>query len=332
MTGQMGNKVATAKKDSAIRNLFKHQEFLVFILIIIISIFLCFARPDSFPTVLNIFNVLKQASQYAILAIGMGLVIISGGIDLSVGSIIACSVCLAAYINKATGGINPILVLLIIAAVGAIFGAANGVLVTKAGLPPFIATMGMLSVGEGIALLLSNGTPIKYGESWISVFGGGYVGPIPVQVIVMVVAIALATLFTKYTVTGRNIYAVGNNVRAAQLTGINTDKVLIEVYLISGLMCSVVGLLMLGQLKQAGPSYGSGYELDAIAASVIGGVSMSGGEGNIYGVAFGAILMALLKNLFVQVAVPGYWQTVVLGIVIIVSVAIDCIRKKREAR
>ena len=321
------------KQAGKMRNLLKQQVFLVILLIILISIFLCVVRPDSFPTVLNIFNILKQASQYAILAIGMGLVIISGGIDLSVGSIIACSVCLAAYVNKnVPGGIHPLLMLVIIFAVGAAFGILNGVLITKAGLPPFIATMGMLSVGEGIALLLSNGAPIKYGQSWISVFGGGYVGVVPVQVIVMIVAIFLATLFAKYTVTGRNIYAVGNNVRAAKLTGINTDKVLIQVYLICGLMCSLVGLLMLGQLKQAGPGYGSGYELDAIAAAVIGGISMVGGEGQIYGVAAGAILMALLKNLFVQIAVPGYWQTVVLGIVIIASVAIDCIRKKREAR
>lgn len=324
-------KAMHAAKPGKFKMLLRQQVFLVILLILVISIFLSFVRPDSFPTVLNIFNVLKQASQYAILAIGMGLVIISGGIDLSVGSIVACSICLAANLNSRIG-IHPILMLVIIFAVGALFGIANGVLVTKAGLPPFIATMGMLSVGEGIALLLTNGTPIKYEETWICVFGGGYIGPVPVQVIVMAVMVVLATLFTKYTVTGRNIYAVGNNVRAAKLTGINTDKVLIQVYLICGLMCALVGLMMLGQLKQAGPGYGSGYELDAIAASVIGGISMAGGEGSIYGVTAGAILMALLKNLFVQIAVPSYWQTVVLGLVIIASVAIDCIRKKREAR
>lgn len=310
----------------------KHQEILVVLLILLLSAFLCVQRPDSFPTTLNIFNILKQASQYTVLAVGMGFVIISGGIDLSVGSVIASSICLAAYVNEKAGGINPFLMLLIIFAVGIAFGAVNGVLVAKVGLPPFIATMGMLSVGEGIALLLSNGTPIKYGSSWISVFGGGYIGPLPVQVVVMIVMVLLAWLFGQYTVTGRNIYAIGNNPRAAKLTGINTDLTLIGVYVISGMMCSIVGLMMLGQLKQAGPSYGSGYELDSIAAAVIGGISMAGGEGNIYGVALGAILMALLKNLFVQVAVPGYWQTVVLGVVIIASVSIDCIRKKHEAR
>ena len=322
----------SSKNNSKLISFLKHQEVIVILLIILISIFLSFRRPDSFPTVLNIFNVLKQASQYGVLAIGMGMVIISGGIDLSVGATIATSICLAAYINEKGGVINPLFVLIIIFLTGALIGIINGILVAKIGLPPFIATMGMLSVGNGVALLLSNGTPIKYGESWISVFGGAYIGPVPVQVIVMVVMIFLAWLFMKYTVTGRNIYAVGNNPRASQLTGINTEKIQMLVYTICGLMCSLVGLMMMGQLKQAGPSYGSGYELDAIAASVIGGISMAGGEGNIYGVALGAILMALLKNLFVQIAVPGYWQTVVLGLVIIASVAIDSFRKKRAAR
>jgi len=314
------------------KKFFKHQEVIVFLLIIILGIYLSIVRPDSFPTTLNIFNILKQASQYAVLSIGMGLVIISGGIDISVGAIIATSICFATYVNEKSGGIPPLIVLLIIFAVGFVFGLINGLLVAKIGIPPFIATMGMLSVGDGVALLLSNGTPIKYGESWISVLGGGYIGPVPIQVIVMIVMIILAWLFTQYTVIGRNIYAVGNNPRAAKLTGINTDRIIILVYVICGLMCSLVGLMMMGQLKQAGPSYGSGYELDSIAAAVIGGISMAGGEGNIFGVMLGAILMALLKNLFVQVAVPGYWQTVVLGLVIIASVAVDCMRKKREAR
>lgn len=328
----MEQKAKTAAKGGGLKKLLKQQEVIVILLIILVSIFLSIRRPDSFPTSLNIFNVLKQASQYAVLAIGMGFVIICGNIDISVGAIIATSICTAAYVNEKLGVINPLFVLLIIFAVGALFGLVNGLLVAKAGLPAFIATMGMLSVGDGISLLLSNGTPIKYGTSWISFFGGSYVGPVPVQVIVMIVMIVLAWLFAQYTVTGRNVYAVGNNPRAAKLTGINTDGIIIMCYIICGCMCSLVGLMMMGQLKQAGPSYGSGYELDAIAASVIGGISMAGGEGNIYGVALGAILMALLRNLFVQIAVPGYWQTVVLGVVIIASVAIDCVRKKREAR
>ena len=223
----MEQKAKTAAKGGGLKKLLKQQEVIVILLIILVSIFLSIRRPDSFPTSLNIFNVLKQASQYAVLAIGMGFVIICGNIDISVGAIIATSICTAAYVNEKLGVINPLFVLLIIFAVGALFGLINGLLVAKAGLPAFIATMGMLSVGDGISLLLSNGTPIKYGTSWISLFGGSYVGPVPVQVIVMIVMIVLAWLFAQYTVTGRNIYAVGNNPRAAKLTGINTDGIII---------------------------------------------------------------------------------------------------------
>lgn len=324
---------ANGKGESTLRKIFAHQEMVVVLVILAISAYLCCVRPDSFPTTLNIFNVLRQASHYAVLAVGMGFVIITGGVDLSVGAVIACSICVGAYANQAAGGaLNPLIVLIIILVVGLAFGLLNGVLVAKIGLPPFIATMGVLKIGNGISLLISHGSPIKYGESWISVFGGKYVGPVPVSVIFMCVVVLLGWLFAKYTVLGRNIYAVGCNERASKLSGINSENVTIFVYAVSGVMSSCVGLLMMGQLKQAGPSYGDGYELDAIAACVIGGISMAGGEGNIGGVILGAVLMSLLKNLFVQVAVPGYWQTVVLGIVIIFSVAIDCFRKKREAR
>ena len=150
---------------------------------------------------------------------------------------IACSICVATYANLNTeNGVNPFLVLLIILVVGLAFGLLNGVLVAKIGLPPFIATMGVLKIGNGIALLVSNGSPIKYGESWISVFGGSYIGSIPVSVIFMIVVVVLAWMFAKYTVLGRNIYAVGCNERAAKLSGINTENVTIFAYAVSGLM------------------------------------------------------------------------------------------------
>ena len=307
------------------------QELIVIVIILLVSTGLSMARPNSFPTMLNIFNILKQASQYAVLSIGMGLVIITGGIDISVGGMISLSICLATYVNRTWNGISPFFMLLIIFFTGLLVGFINGILVAKAGVPLFVATMGMLNVCNGFSLLLTNGTPIKYEDTWISVFGGGYIGIIPVQVIVMLVMIFLAYIFSKYTVIGRNIYATGNNAKAAKLTGIKIDNITILVYVISGLMSALVGLMMLGQLKQAGPSYGNGYELESIAAVVIGGISMTGGEGNMPGVALGAILIALLKNLFVQLAVPGYWQTVVLGLVIIMSVAIDTVRTKKQA-
>jgi ribose transport system permease protein len=148
----------------------------------------------------------------------------------------------------------------------------------------------------------------------------------------MAVVLFLGYVFANFTQMGRNIYAVGNSQQAARLSGIFVDKVIITVYALTGLLAGLCGLILIGQMNSGDPSYGKGYELDVIAAAVIGGISMSGGEGNILGVLLGALLMGVLKNMFIQLAVSGYWQTIVLGLVIVGAVAIDCIRKKRASR
>jgi ribose transport system permease protein len=211
-------------------------------------------------------------------------------------------------------------------------GIINGLLISKMGIPPFIVTLGMLSIGNGAALLISNGNPIRYKPTWVSVFGGGYIGLMPVTILVMVVVLAAGYIFANYTQTGRNIYAVGNSQRAAKLSGIFVDRVIITVYAITGLLSGLCGLILVGQMDSGDPSFGKGYELDVIAASVIGGISMAGGEGNIPGVLLGALLMGILKNMFIQLAVSGYWQTIILGLVIVGAVAIDCIRKKKASQ
>jgi ribose transport system permease protein len=190
----------------------------------------------------------------------------------------------------------------------------------------------MLSICNGAALLISNGAPISYTPSWISVFGGSYIGKVPVAVLVMAFIVVIGHIFANNTQSGRNIYAVGNSLRSAKLSGISVDRVIIAAYVISGFLSGVCGLLLVGQMNSSDPSFGKGYELDAIAAAVIGGISMTGGEGNIYGVVLGAALMGVLKNMFVQLAVSGYWQTIILGLVIVGTVTIDSIRKKRAAR
>jgi len=229
-------------------------------------------------------------------------------------------------------GVPPILVLLLILGLGVAIGIINGVLVAKVGIPSFIVTLGMLSIGKGVSLLFSNGSPISYPPTWISVFGGVYIGPVPVTVLVMAVVVTAGFIFMNNTLTGRNIYAVGNSPRAAVLSGILVDRIVVLVFAITGLLAGLCALLLLGLMNCGDPSFGGGYELDVIAAVVIGGISMSGGEGNILGVVLGAALMGLMKNMFVLLAVSGYWQTVILGLVIIGAVAIDSVRKKRAAR
>ena len=306
-------------------------ETMVALVLILLCIMMTFLRPLSFPTPRNIFNILRQSSLVAILAVGMGLVIITGGIDLSVGSVIAFTACMSMGINRALS-VPPIVVLILCLGGGLLVGILNGLLISKLGIPPFITTLGMLSIGNGAALVISNGNPIRYDPTWISVFGGGYIKLFPITVLVMAVVLVLGYVFANYTQMGRNIYAVGNSQQAARLSGISVDKVIITVYGITGFLAGLCGLILIGQMNSGDPSYGKGYELDVIAAAVIGGISMSGGEGDILGVLLGALLMGVLKNMFIQLAVSGYWQTIVLGLVIVGAVAIDCIRKKRASR
>lgn len=331
MSNQTGTELS-ARKNGKFGQIMAKPEMTALVALIALCIIMCILRPETFPTPTNVFNIIRQFSLNAILAVGMGLIIITTGIDLSVGSVIAASAAFGTYIARANEGTPGILVLLLILGFGAGMGLANGLLVSKVGLPPFIATLGMMSIGSGIALLITNGSPISYQPTWISVFGGGYIGPVPVSVIVMAAIVILGFIFANNTMTGRNIYAVGNSAPAAKLSGIPVDRILTLVYVIEGLLSGVCALLLVGQMNSADPSFGKGYELDVIAAAVIGGISMSGGEGNILGTVVGAALMGVLKNMFVQLAVSGYWQTVILGLIIIGAVAIDSVRKKRAAR
>ena len=319
------------KSESKFGMLMAKPEMTVLLALIVLCVIMVIARPDTFPTVLNVFNILRQFSLIAILAVGMGLIIITTGIDLSVGSVIALSATFGAYIFKTTGA-PPIVVLLLILGMGVLCGLVNGIFVAKVGIPAFIATLGMLSIAKGGALLITNGSPISYPETWISVFGGGYIGVVPVTVLVMVAVVFVGFIFANNTLTGRSVYAVGNSPRAAKLSGIPVDKIIILVYAITGFFSGLCGLILIGQMNSADPSFGSGYELDVIAAAVIGGISMAGGEGNVLGVVIGAALMGVLKNMFVLLAVSGYWQTIIIGSVIIGAVALDSIRKKRAAR
>lgn len=319
------------KSESKFGMLMAKPEMTVLLALIVLCVLMTIARPETFPTVQNVFNILRQFSLIAILAVGMGLIIITTGIDLSVGSVIALSATFGAYVYKMTEA-PPIIVLLLILGMGTLCGLVNGLFVAKVGIPAFIATLGMLSIAKGGALLITNGSPISYPETWISVFGGGYIGVVPVTVLVMVAVVVIGFIFANNTLTGRSVYAVGNSPRAAKLSGIPVDKIIILVYMITGFFAGLCGLILIGQMNSADPSFGSGYELDVIAAAVIGGISMAGGEGNVLGVVIGAALMGVLKDMFVLLAVSGYWQTIIIGCVIIGAVAIDSIRKKRSAR
>lgn len=319
----------TDQKFSGLHAFTRRSEFSVLIGLVAIFIIMSFASP-FFLKVTNIMNVLQQISRYGIISVGMALVMITGGIDLSVGYIVALCACMAAHLTTNVGLPWPA-VLLAVLLLGALIGLVNGLLVTRVKLWPFIVTLATSKIVSGCVLLLTNGMPIHI-ESPLCVLGSGYLGPVPVSVIMMFLIIILGTIFASKTQTGRNVYAIGNNERAAALSGIHVERIKTLVYVICGLLCAFCGIVVAGNLQSADASLGAGYETDVIAAVVIGGVSMNGGEGSIWGALIGAMIIGILKNAFILLKVSSYWQSVVIGIVIIAAVTIDHLRTIRKAK
>ncbi|MBQ9060479.1 MAG: ABC transporter permease, partial [Firmicutes bacterium] len=300
----------------------------VLLVLIIGCVVISFLTPYCL-TASNIFNVLRQISVYAILAIGEALIIITGEIDLSIGYMMGLCGVLTALMAKA--GIPAVLIVIAVVAFGAALASISGFLVTKFGINSFIATLGMQNICRGVSLLLTGGISIMV-KSPVAALGSGYLGPMPISSIIMLVAIVAFTLFVTYTQLGRNIFAVGSNVVAANFSGVNSSRVKIAVFAISGMLVGLGGIISYGTLKAADPTAGAGYELDAIAAVVIGGTSMAGGEGTIIGVLIGAAIMGVLKNAFVLLKISAYWQVVVLGFVIIAAVFMDSLKRLRAEK
>jgi ribose transport system permease protein len=307
------------------------KELNILIALIGLSTFLSFASP-YFLTADNALGVARAFSLTAIAAIGQTMVIITGGIDLSVGSVLALSG-LSTGMLLATGWpLVPSIIAGLL--VGMIFGACNGLLITRVGLPPFIATLGMLSIGRGLVYILHKGYPVTVprGEDLLLQVGQGYVGIVPVPVIIMLVITIVATLFLSKTTLGRYVYAVGGNEEAARLAGIDVGRVKMFVYTVSGLLAAVSGIILLSRLVSAQPSAGLGFELPVIAAAIIGGTSLVGGEGTVLGAVLGAAIIGVLENGMVLLGVNTYAQQAVTGAVILVAVGLDMWQKRRRQR
>lgn len=315
------------KKDN-LKRITGRTEFSVLCGLLVLILFMSIASPYFLKTA-NIFNILSQISRYGIISVGMALVMITGGIDLSVGYVVGLSATLGAYMITNLQLPWPV-VLILVLLTGVLIGAVNGFFVTVVNLPPFIVTLAMSKVLSGCILLLTKGMPISF-ETPLAVLGSGYIGVVPVCVVIMFVCIIVGTIFSERTQTGRNIFAVGNNERAATLSGIKLKKTKTLVYVICSILCAFCGIIVAGNLYSADATLGVGYDVDTIAAVVIGGVSMSGGEGTIWGALIGAAIMGVLKNGFVLLSISSYWQSIVIGIVIIAAVTIDRIRQAKRA-
>ncbi|NLZ52904.1 MAG: ABC transporter permease [Thermoanaerobacteraceae bacterium] len=303
-------------KHSAIQFLFKYARFMI---LIILLVTLSLLSP-AFLTFKNITNVLGQASLLIIVSYGMTLAIITKGIDLSIGSVLALSSCIAASFIKSQNIVVGIIVGL---SIGLLCGCVNGIMITKIGLTPFIATYGMDWVARGLAYVFMGGTQIYGFNEAFRFIGSGQVMGIPVLVFEVIFITIILCFLTYKTTYGRNIYAVGSNIKSTRLAGINTDRIVISVFALNGLLAAIAGLLYISRLNAAEALIGTDFTLNSIAATLIGGTPFAGGEGGIARTVVGAVIMTFLINGMNLLEISSYWQTATVGFVILLSLLIE---------
>ncbi|MFG2477272.1 substrate-binding domain-containing protein [Streptomyces fagopyri] len=315
-----------ASGASAVRRLLLDNGALTALIALVIAMS---ALSGDFLTTDNLLNIGVQAAVTAILAFGVTFVIVSAGIDLSVGSVAALSATVLAWMATSEG--VPVWIAVILAvATGIAAGLVNGVLISYGKLPPFIATLAMLSVGRGLSLVISQGSPIAFPSS-VSHLGDTLGGWLPVPVLVMIVMGLITAVILGRTYIGRSMYAIGGNEEAARLSGLRVKKQKIAIYALSGLFAAAAGIVLASRLSSAQPQAAQGYELDAIAAVVIGGASLAGGTGKASGTLIGALILAVLRNGLNLLSVSAFWQQVVIGVVIALAVLLDTVRRKAGA-
>lgn len=324
----MSSDVATAPaRSDRLRRLLGESGALVALLVLVVILSV---TATGFLSTKNFLNIGVQAAVFAILAFGQSFAIISAGIDLSVGSVAALSGMVTAY-TATTSGLPGVVAFLLGLATGVACGLVSGALVAYGKLPPFIATLAMLSIARGLTLVISQGVPIATPDivTWL---GSDLFGWLPVPLLVMVVMGVIAAVLLNYTYIGRSIYAIGGNEEAAKLSGIRVDRMQLIIYALVGLFAAVAGLLLAGRLASAQPTAAAGFELQAIAAVVIGGASLSGGVGKASGALIGALILAVITNGLNLLQVSAFWQQVVIGIVIALAVLVDTLRRRAAGK
>lgn len=316
----------TASRRNAAISYFRRNagRLISFLLLVLLFSF----ATKTFFTVSNLLNVLRQVSTNGILAFGMTFVVLTGGIDLSVGSIVAVACTLSAGMIKAEWSIPVAIIISLLIGFG--LGLINGLVITKMHLPAFIATMAMQTIGSGIACVYTNGKPIMYTNDLFSSIGNGFIGAIPILIIYLFAVLLISFFLLNRTRFGRYIYAIGGNRETARFTGIKTDRIETLAYAFSGTMASIVGIVLSARMYSGQPLAGDGAELDAIAAVVVGGTSLAGGSGTLGGTMLGALIIGVLNNGLNLMQIQSYWQLICKGIVIIFAVYIDSLRIKRQ--
>ena len=310
------------------RSLIAQRESGLFLLIFVLVVVMAVARPSTFFTSENLFNILKQVSLVTIVAVAQTLVMVGGGIDLSVGFSLGLSgVMLAFFIQE---GVPPAFAVGIGILSSVLAGLLNGVVITKLRLPPFIVTLGIAKIVRGVMYVVTRGYPIPVRTPFIIWSGNGYAGPIPVPTIFMLAIVAVGAYLLTQTVFGNRIKAIGGNETAARMSGVNIHSNKIAIYVLTGLLCGIAGVIMVGRVNAGNPNSGLNFDLDSIAATIIGGTSLAGGEGTVLGTLLGAVLLGLIANGLVLLNVSMYWQTIVAGVIIIGVCALDALTHLRR--
>lgn len=312
-------------KDTVKSRKFNVNDLTLYIgVIVIIAIFtiVCRMAGRNFLTITNIQNIITQSAVIAVIAIGASLVILTGGIDLSVGSIVGfVGILSGLLINK--GGVSIFAACICAVAAGVAFGLLNGVLISIGKVPAFITTLGTMQIARGLALLINSGKPISSFPAQLSSIMNSKLFGIPLPIIYVLILYALIITVMGYTEFGRHLYSVGGNVNAAKLSGVRTRRIEIMAYVLSGIFAAIGGILLLSRLSYADPNAGSGYEMNAIASTVIGGISLSGGKGKIGNTLVGSLILGTLTCGLQILNVATYYHTIITGIVIIAAVYVD---------
>lgn len=319
---------ATAGVGNAVKIYFK-ENLSIIVAFLVLCVFLSvFPKTSgSFFTRQNIFNVLRQISTNLFLACGMTMVIILGGIDLSVGSIIALSGCISAGCVARYNLPLPIALLMGLL-VGLLVGMFNGAVISKTTIPAFIVTLATMNIAKGLAYVYTGGSPVRVVTKEWQFLGAGYVGIFPTPVVILVIVLIITAIIMNKTKMGRHMYAVGGNQQAAEFSGIKVEKVKFFVHAFSGLMAGLAGIVLASRMYSGQPTAGDGAEMDAIAAVVVGGTSMAGGSGKIGGTIIGGLIIGVLNNGLNLLNVNSFWQYVVKGVVILLAVFLDYFRNK----
>jgi ribose/xylose/arabinose/galactoside ABC-type transport system permease subunit len=305
------------------------SQFWIVVAVVVECIIFCILSP-SFLTIDNFVNVALQIAIYGILAVGMTLVIITGGIDLSVGSLVALSAVAAAAVMEKLGGQPRLSILLAVAlgiGLGLAAGAFSGLMITRLRVPPFIVTLALMTIGRGLAFILTGGFAIGNLPLGFGFLGRGHLGPVPTPVATMALVFAAGYLLLSKSQYGRYLYAIGGNEEASRLSGINTKSVIQRVYIINGGLAGLAGITLASRLGAGVPNSGLQYELDVIAAVVVGGTSLMGGTGSVMGTFWGTVFIGILNNGLNLANVDPYTQKVALGVVILLAVLLDRMKK-----